>query len=762
MSPRFEGRVGRTVADSTPWWPPQVRAPEGAPNIVVVLLDDMGFSDIGPFGAEIDTPTLDRLAAGGLRFTNYHTTPLCSPSRASLLTGLNHHRAGYAFVANADPGFPGYTFEIADDVPTLPEILRDAGYATFAVGKWHLTKDATMNDGAPRSSWPVQKGFDRFYGILEGLTNLHHPHRLVRDNSPVHTEAYPEGYYLTDDLTDEAIGMIKSLRAHDARKPYFLYLAHPAVHGPLMAPERDVARYRGRYAGGWDRLREERFARQLDKGLFPPGTELPPRNSEAFHDVPEWDSLPPGERELFQRYQEVYAAMVDNVDRNLGRLLAVIEALGELDDTIVVFTSDNGGTGEGGVRGTRSYFAQFLRHANLPGDWNPDVPREPELIGGPRAMVHYPRGWGMASNTPFRLYKGTTHAGGVRVPLVLSWPRGGVVPGVRDRYQYVTDLLPTLLDLAGVPLPQERGGRPVAAIDGHSFADALADPAAPSTHHEQYAEMTGNRAFYRDGWKLVTLHRPGRPHDEDPWELYDLRADPTETRDLAADHPGLVKELAGAWERAAAENRVFPLDDGTGYLWTARPPSEAAFHEPVTLLPGTPTLERYRAARLIAFRDFEIAVRLTQGPGDQGVLVAHGDQGGGYSVYVEDGRVHLAYNEYGDLKVAVGDFLRPGPHEVVLRAEALPEYRWTFTLTVDGVAGARLEKVRMLIGLAPMEGIDVGVDRRSPVSWPVYERHGPFPYTGDLISATYRPGRPAPYDPAEVLSALRSAAESYD
>ncbi|MCP2339402.1 arylsulfatase [Actinomadura rupiterrae] len=753
-----ERRSGGPSPTPLPWWP-EGSAPEGAPNVVIVLLDDMGYSDIGPFGAEIETPTLDRLAERGLRLTNYHTNPLCSPSRAALLTGLNPHRAGFGFVANADPGFPGYTFEIADDVPTLAETLRGGGYATFAIGKWHLTKDATMNDGAARSSWPTQRGFDRFYGILEGLTSLHHPHRLVRDNSPVEVDSYPDGYYLTDDLTDEAIGLLKGLRAN-SRKPFFLYFAHPAVHGPLQAKPSDIAKYRGRYDGGWDALRDERFARQIANGLFPEGTALPPRNSEQFLDVPAWDSLSEKDRDLFVRYQEVYSAMVDNVDQNLGRLLATIEALGELDNTIVIFTSDNGGTGEGGIRGTRSYFAQFLSRVGLPDDWETDVARDPELIGGPRTMVHYPRGWGMSSNTPFRLYKGQTHAGGVRVPFVISWPRGlaDEAGGVRTQFQYVTDVLPTLLDLTGV----SRASTGVKSLDGVSFVAPLRDASALSTHPEQYAEMTGNRAYYRDGWKLVTLHRPGRPHDEDPWELYDLRTDPTETNDLAAEHPDLVKELAAAWEEAAWQNQVFPLDDGTGYLWTARPASEDAFREPVTLLPGTPHLERYRSARLVAFRDFEVDIRLTHEADTAGVLFAHGDQGGGYNLYIEDGHLWFAYNEYGVLYEVDLGTLPAGPHSLTVSATALEGYRWDFAITVDGTLAGRLGDVRMLIGMAPMQGIDVGIDRRSPVSWPLYERYGAFPYTGSLESVTYRPGAPASYDPQEVLAALRAAAAAYE
>ncbi len=396
----FPGRIGRTFADSEPSWPPRTTPGEKAPNIVVVLVDDMGYSDIGPFGSEIATPTLDTLAEEGVRLSNYHTMPLCSPARAALLTGLNPHRVGYSMVANSDPGFPGYGMEIADDIPTLAELLHDAGYATYAVGKWHLVRDSASNAADDRENWPLNKGFDQYYGVLEGLTSLFHPHQLVRDNSPLDIDEFPDDYYYTDDITDQAISMVKSLRAHDPDKPFFLYLAHNAVHGPLQAKAEDIARHRGRYDEGWDVLRTRRFAAQLAAGLLPPGTELPDRNSEAGFDVPAWDSLTEEQQRLYARYMEVYAALVDNIDQNLARLTDTLEALGELDNTIIVFTSDNGGTGEGGLEGTRSYFSRFVHHPALPGDWTPDVDRDPGLIGGPRSLVHYPRGWGMASNTP--------------------------------------------------------------------------------------------------------------------------------------------------------------------------------------------------------------------------------------------------------------------------------------------------------------------------------------------------------------------------
>jgi arylsulfatase A-like enzyme len=769
--PGFGGVVNRTVADSVSWWPDPVRPAPGSPNIIVVLLDDMGYSDVGPFGAEIATPVLDRLAARGIRLSNYHTASVCSPARAALMTGLNPHRAGYASVANSDPGFPGYTMEIGDDVPTLPEALRSAGYATLAVGKWHLTRDAAANDAAARSSWPLQRGFDRFYGILEGLTNLHHPHRLIADNSPVEIDRYPDGYYLTDDITDHAISMIKGLRASDAEKPFFLYVAHNAVHAPLMAKPADISKYQGRYGVGWDRLREERFARQLAAGLFPAGTQMSQRNTEAGYEVPAWDSLTAEKRELYVRYQEVYAAMVDNVDQNLGRVLGVVDALGELDNTIVVYTADNGGSAEGGARGSRSYLKQFVHNPAAARAWGDlDVPRDPELIGGPRALVHYPRGWAMASNTPFRLYKGQTHAGGVRVPFVISWPdglRSQLWGGVRTEYQYVTDLMPTLLDLASVDRPETRQGAKAPSLDGVSFKANLFDPALRSEHCEQYAEFAGNRSYYRDGWKLVSLHQRGAPYDDEEWELYDIRSDPTEREDLAASRPEVVKELSSAWDEAAWANQVFPLDDGTGYLSVIRPPHEAQYRKPVVLLPGTPSLERYRSSKLITFRSFVVDVRLCHSLGADGVLVAHGDQGGGYVLYVDGGQIRFAYNEYGDLDVVDGGPLPEGEVTVILDASAVAGFEWDFRVVVSA-AGAEPAEVaslpgrQMLIGMAPMQGISVGINPGSPVSWDLYQAHGTFPYSGELTSVTYRPGEPAPYDPETVVAALRAAGAAFE
>jgi arylsulfatase A-like enzyme len=744
----FEGKVGRTVAGSEPWWPPRASA-QGKPNVIVVLADDLGFADLGCYGSEIATPHLDALAARGLRYTNFHVTPMCSPTRAALLTGINPHAVGVGHVAHSDPGFPGYAMELSTGVATAAEILRDSGYATLMVGKWHLAKDSDCSDAGPRHSWPCQRGFDRFYGFLDGFTNLHHPHRLVRDNTAVDVEAYPEGYYLTDDLTDQAISMMRSVKASDPSKPFFLYFAHGAVHAPLHAKPEDIARYADRYREGWDALRTSRFARQLALGVVPEGTRLPPRNSERGNDVVAWDSLEPEVQELFARYMAVYAGMVDNVDQQFGRLMAALDELGELDNTIVLFTSDNGASREGEAEGTTAYYQHLLGNTDL----SADLARLDE-IGGPTTTPHYPRGWAMASGTPFRLYKINTHAGGHSVPMVLAGPG---VPGgeLRRQFAHVTDVLPTLLDVLGLEAPTSRHGQPLKPIAGLSFLGSWTSADAPSTHSEQYTEMVGHRGFYRDGWEAVTLHQPFTRFEDSEWELYDLRSDPTEVDDLAATHPEKVRELADAWEAAAHANQVYPLDEGSGVKFLVRPERSAVFGEPVTILPGTPTLERWRSQQLIANRGFRVVVSVAVW--GSGTLVAHGDQGGGYSLYVEEGQLRLAHNDgRGRVTVVGGDVASASVVEAVFVAPG--GGTWSVSLLADGAFVASADGLTLLFPMAPFQGIDVGLDSKSPVVW----GRGTFPFTGEISSVRYEPGELAPDSPVAILDVLRDMGRKFE
>ena len=760
--PGFQGTVGRTFAGSTPAWPERPTPPEGAPDVVVILVDDLGFADLSCYGAEIETPNLDALAARGLRWGSFHTAPMCSPTRASLLTGLHPHAAGFGLVANVDPGFPGYTMELAPDVQTLPEIFRANGYATAAVGKWHLSKEADNHEGGDRHSWPLQRGFDRFYGFLEGFTSFHHPHRLVNGNDAVTIDEYPPGYYLTGDLTDHAIEYLRGVDANAPGKPFFLYFAHAAVHAPLQAKADHIARQRGNYERGWDEVRAERFARQHELGVIPPNAQLPDRPDEAGADVRPWADLSDDERLLATRTQEVYAAMVTSVDESVGRLLAAFDELGRLDNTVVVFLSDNGASREGESLGTAQYLRTVItaQLGDASGSLQRDLAQLDEL-GGPTTLPHYPRGWGMVSGTPWRLFKQHTFAGGHTVPFIIAGPG---VPSdeagtVRFQYQHATDLLPTLVQLAGVTVPEQRHGRPVKPVHGRSFTAALADPDAVSTHPQQHYAMLGHRGFYRDGWEIVTNHRGLTPFGDDEWSLFDVRNDPTQRVDLREQHPDKVAEMAAAWERDAWEHQVFPLDEGAGIVWITRPDSDARYAQPVTLLPGTPTLERWRASQLVSTRAFTVEVELAA-PGN-GVLVAHGDQGGGYLLYVEDGEVRFAFNEYGNLHTtSIGEL--GDATTVVLRAETRPGLRWVFEVQVDDRSSVDAGERPMLFGMSPFEGIDVGVDRRSPVSWPVFERHGSFPFDGVIRAVRYVPGAEAPDGPAAMREVLRQIGVAFE
>ncbi|MEM7140868.1 MAG: arylsulfatase [Actinomycetota bacterium] len=738
----FDGDVGRIFSTSTPWWPQPPTAPENAPNIIVMLADDLGFADLGCYGSEIDTPELDALAANGVRYTNFHVNPMCSPTRASMLTGLNHHLAGMGHVAHSDPGFPGYAHEIRENAVTMAELYRDNGWASLMVGKWHLCKDANLSEAGPRHSWPLQKGFDRYYGILDGFTNFHQPHRLYEDNHAITTDRYPDDYYFTDDLTDQALKMIDEVRSSHPTKPFLLYYAHGAVHAPLQAKRSDMDKYRGMYDAGWDAIRQQRYERQLDIGVIPEDTVLPPRNTEEKHEVTPWDELTDVQRETFARYMEIFAGMVDSIDQSVGRLRAHLEAMGEWDNTIIIFTSDNGGSREGQYDGTSQYFRTLLLQAREAGLEDIDLDHSRlDIMGGPQTLPHYPMGWAMASNTPLRMYKINTYQGGHQVPFIVHWPAGLAAKGeIRTQYQHVTDLLPTLNELTGVAMPTEKDGQPLPAPAGASFAASLDDDGAESSHHEQYYEMIGNRGFYRDGWSAVTLRQPRTAFADETWELHNLAEDPSESRDLAAEHPEKLNELIDAWEDAAWANQVFPLDEGNAVKMIEKPPWDADLACDTRIRPGTPTLERWRALQLIFARNFDVDVDLEYAAGDGGMLFAHGDQGGGYAMYIESGRLVFAFNGYGDMTVVDAGPVPDGTTEVGLRMANGDTMRWNATITIDGDAVASADGLPVLMAMAPFEGIDVGLDRRSPVSWEIYEKYGPFPYEGTLHGVTYRPG----------------------
>ncbi|MBV9951493.1 MAG: arylsulfatase [Acidimicrobiia bacterium] len=759
----FEGNVGRTFAGSESWWPPRPSPGADAPNVVIVLCDDLGFADLGCYGSEIPTPNIDRLAGAGLQFTNFHVTPMCSPTRAALLTGVNPHRAGAGHVANSDPGFPGYAAELADDVATAAEVFRDAGYHTIAIGKWHLTKDSDLSDAGPRHAWPCQRGFDRYYGVLDAFTNLHHPHRIVEDNHTVEVDRYPDGYYVTDDLTDRAIACIRQAKASNPSQPFFCWFAHIAVHAPLQCKQADLERHRGRYDAGWDAIRQARFERQVELGLLPPGTQLAPRNAEPGDDVPAWDDVDPADQALYARYMEVYAAMVDSIDQSVGRLHAALGELGQADNTIFLFLSDNGASREGEAAGTTSYF-RTLVSKNVKDIEDAQFDRDRiDLAGGPRALVHYPRGWAMASNTPFRLYKINTHAGGHSVPCILHWPSGLGGAGRRDQWAHATDVLPTLCELTGVARPDVRNGIALQPFNGTSFAPLLADPSARHDRGPQHLEMEGNRGYYDGDWEVVTRHERLTEFGDHEWELYNVAEDRTELRNLAAEHPDRVADLAAGWETAARENQVYPLEEGSRYRYVVRPPYDEPLKDPVRIVAGTHTLERYRSQLLIQWRAFTVDVELSFASGDTGVLVAHGDQGGGYVLYVDDGdRLVFAHNGYGAMTEVACGTVPDGAQRIQLRVDAPGGWTWDVEVSVDGQVAGRQAGLVMLGAMAPFEGIDIGVDRRSPVSWELYERKGVFPWSGRLDAVTYTPGEPAPDAGTRFLDLLREMGLRYE
>jgi arylsulfatase len=739
--PAWQGTIGRTLADSTPYWPPRVTPPANAPDIVVILLDDLGFSDFGCFGAEIRTTAIDRLAARGLRFSNYTTVPMCTPARAALLTGRNPHAIGCGWLTFNDPGYPGYRAgEIARDAPTLAELLRMHGYSTYMVGKWHNTAEHNVAPSADRSSWPLARGFDRFYGFVGGETHYFAPAQLVEDNAFLDHAVYRDGYYCTDDWTDKAIGWLKEHASAAPDKPFFLYVAHNAPHAPLHAKPDDLARYATAYDSGWDATRAARAARQNALGLFDAPPALPPRSPG----VPAWDDVDAARRALFARYMALYAAVVDNMDQNVGRLIDTLEALGRLDNTLVIVTSDNGANGIGGIDGAANNLSKRLAQSEDPA-WVRAM-LESGRLGGSESWPAYPLGWTDVSSAPFRLYKTTTMNGGIRVPLIVSWPSTLHDHGAaRRQWVHVTDLAPTVLDLIGLPFPRTFAGMRTRVPDGASFRSVLERPAAAPTRTTQHYELAGNRGYIADGWKIVSLQPPGKPIDLDNWMLFDLRSDPTETRDLASIERDRLRALVDAFDADASANDVYPLDNrGVRRSLTVPPYLEASVNMPRTFHAGTGTVALAVVAPMIADRNYVLTCEFGYTPGDRGVVFALGDPIAGMALYARDGTLSFFYHG-GQGKVAECALpAREGRLRFALHHRALGARRGVGEIRLNDAAVATLDLApTTILGLGVGEGLDLGCDRRLHVT-ARYGECGACTYTGVVHCVHIEPGSQAP------------------
>ncbi len=716
----FRGVIGRTYRDSTPDWPRPAKAPDGAPNVVFIVLDDAGFGHLGCYGSDIATPNLDRLAANGLRYTNFHTTAMCSPTRACLLTGRNHHAVGMGIIAEWQTGFPAYAGRLSKRAATLAEMLHEHGYNSFAVGKWHLMPMEDATAAGPFDFWPQQRGFDRWYGFHGALADSWHP-ELFDGNRPIDGPK-GDGYHLTEDLVDRSIGYVRDQQSAAPGKPFFLYLGLGAVHWPHHVAPEYVERYRGRYDKGWDAVREEWFARQKALGIVPADTELAPRNPG----VQAWDELSADERRLFSRQMEVFAGFLEHTDEQLGRLVSYLEEIGQLDDTLLVVVSDNGASNEGGPTGA----ANARKHLTYEPESLQDGLAAIDTLGSEHAFNHYPMGWAQAGNTPLKWYKKDTHAGGVRDPFIVHWPaRIADKGGIRRQFHHVVDVVPTVLELLGIEAPKEYNGVPQMPIHGVSMAYSFSEAEAPTRKESQYFELLGDRAIWHRGWKAVARHEKGSDFDQDLWELYHLDEDVSECRDLAEREPEKLREMVERWWAEAGRYGALPLDDRE-YERIAESVGRRA-RRTYTYYPGMARIDRFSTPN-IADRSHTITaeVEIPDG-GAEGVLLAAGTRFGGYALYVKEGRLvyDYRYDEKTRYTIVSDGPLPSGPCTLRYEFTRTGKNRGTGALVVNG----RPVGTGELIKTWPIAGIQGGVVCGRDDGSPVGSGYAcPFAFTGKI------------------------------
>lgn len=736
----FPGHVSTSYRESQPWLEPVVRPPPGAPNVVIVVLDDVGFAQLGCYGSTLQTPRLDALARGGRRYNNFHTTAMCSPTRAALLTGRNHHAVGMGMISDWCTGYPGYRGEIAPEAGTLAEVLQAHGYSCLAIGKWHLARVRDWSAAGPFAQWPLGRGFDRYYGFLTSLSDHWNP-ELISDNHAIPTPRRP-GYHLTEDLVDQTIQMVRAQQAVAPEQPFFAYLALGACHSPHQAPQPHIARYAGSFDEGWDVMRQRWFERQLQLGVVPAATQLTPRH-EA---VRAWSKLSVDEQRLCARHQEVFAGFLSHADEQIGRLVDALQTQGVLDNTLLVVLSDNGATEEGGDWGD----ANIRCHYQFIDEPFAHKLAQIDQLGTAHSWSNYPRGWGHAGNTPLRRYKMHTHGGGVRDPLIVHWParirQGGLVS---PQFCHCNDIVPTVLEAIGITPPQQLKGVAQLPLHGSSLLYTFDEPQAPTRKAVQYFELMGNRGLWAKGWKAVTEHHKGDDFDADRWELYHLDSDFAESRDLAAEEPDKLSELIGLWWQEAKKHLVLPLDDRSGERGALT--YHVATRQRYVYQPGGGRISG-AAAPPLADRSWRLTADVTLQAHTEGVVFAAGNRFGGWVLYLVDSRL-------------VFEYAGPQRRWLLRSMQALPvgriELAFTFrktaacagigTLLCNGTAIGELA----MHGLWPYApnagGLYCGLDDGCPAS----EHYTlPFAFTGSIHSVVVEPGSHEALDGQAELQVL--------
>jgi arylsulfatase A-like enzyme len=656
MATPFKGKIALDVRDSTPDWdafiPP--RAPEGSPNVLIVLYDDTGLAAWSPFGGKVNMPTLQRLADNGVTYSQWHTTALCSPTRSCFLTGRNHHQNGMACITEGAIGYPGSNAHIPPTCGTLAEVMRQAGWSTFWLGKNHSVPVDDLHAGSTKETWPLHQGWDRFYGFLGGETNQWYPD-LHCDNHAIEQPYTPEeGYHLSKDLADQAISMIRDVKASAPSRPWLMWFCPGANHAPHHSPQEYIDKYKGVFDDGYEAYREWVLPRMIEKGIFPEGTELTEMNPmpdgtySPLDDVRPWDTLSDEEKALFARMAEVFAGLSEYTDAQVGRVIDYLEQTGQLDNTLVFYCADNGASGEGSPNGSVNENKFFN---GWPDEMSENLKHLDDL-GSPNTYNHYPTGWAMAFSTPFRMFKRYSYQGGISDPLVIHWPKGIEAKGeVRHQYHHAIDIVPTILEVCGLEFPKSLNGHEQVPLPGASMRYSFDAADAPTARERQYYAMLGTRGIWEKGWKAVTVHGPTSgigQFDDDRWQLFHTDEDRSEAHDLSEQHPEKLQELIKAWFEEAEKFDVLPLDDRKPYEILADPrPQPEPPRDTYVYYPDTADVPESVAVNTRS-RSFKILaeVELTS-PDAEGVIFAHGSRFGGHALFLKEQKLCYVYNFLG-------------------------------------------------------------------------------------------------------------------